>query len=103
MHADNNSVLDMSHTMMRGTQVENEKWIGDEIGVQGSGMDELANSTLNTPLESSDFWLPEVTADCQIYYVNTRTSQHARDLPPSERVDKQGDVIDLEVALAQHL
>ncbi|KAF7346127.1 hypothetical protein MSAN_01839400 [Mycena sanguinolenta] len=96
VHADNNSVLDMSHAMMRGTQAENEEWLDAEIGgLQGSGMDELANSTLNAPLESSDFWMPEVTADGQIYYVNTKTGQHARDLPPSE---SDGDTSDSDFA-----
>ncbi|KAF7365388.1 hypothetical protein MVEN_00411200 [Mycena venus] len=91
VHADNNSVLDMSHAMMRGTQAENEEWLDAEIGGLQGGMDELANSTLNAPLESSDFWMPEVTSDGQIYYVNTKTGQHARDLPPSE---SDGDTSD---------
>ncbi|KAG1743304.1 ras guanine nucleotide exchange factor domain-containing protein [Suillus paluster] len=30
---------------------------------------------------SSDFWMPQVTQDGQIYYVNTQTGQHSRDLP----------------------
>jgi son of sevenless-like protein len=66
LHADNNSVLDMSHAMMRGTQAENEHWLDTEIGGLGGGMDELANTTLNRPLESSDFWMPDVTSDGQV-------------------------------------
>jgi son of sevenless-like protein len=66
MSADNNSVLDMSHAMMRGTQAENEEWLDAEIGDLQGGMNELANSTLNPPLESSDFWMPEVTSDGQV-------------------------------------
>ncbi|CAK5270285.1 unnamed protein product [Mycena citricolor] len=81
-NADTSSVLDMSHAMMRGTGMENEEWLESEMGgMQGGGMDELANSTMAGPLESSDFWMPEVTSDGQIYYVNTKTGQHARDLP----------------------
>ncbi|KAK7048205.1 hypothetical protein R3P38DRAFT_3307112 [Favolaschia claudopus] len=95
LHSDTTSVLDMSHAMMRGTQAENEEWLDAEIGGQG-GMDELANSTLNNvPLASSDFWMPEVTSDGQIYYVNTKTGQHARDLPPSE---SDGDTSDSDFA-----
>jgi son of sevenless-like protein len=56
----------MSHAMMRGTQAENEEWLDAEIGDLQGGMDELANSTLNPPLESSDFWMPEVTSDGQV-------------------------------------
>ncbi|KAJ7288493.1 ras guanine nucleotide exchange factor domain-containing protein [Mycena rebaudengoi] len=55
-HLDSSSVLDMSHAMMRGSQAENEEWLDAEI-------DELANTTLNAPLQSSDFWMPEVTSD----------------------------------------
>ncbi|KAJ6509001.1 ras guanine nucleotide exchange factor domain-containing protein [Mycena sanguinolenta] len=96
VHADNNSVLDMSHAMMRGTQAENEEWLDAEIGgLQGNSLDELANATLNAPLESGDFWMPEVTPDGQIYYVNTKTGQHARDLPPSE---SDGDTSDSDFA-----
>ncbi|KAF8208737.1 ras guanine nucleotide exchange factor domain-containing protein [Mycena galopus ATCC 62051] len=97
VNADNNSVLDMSHAMMRGTQAENEQWLDAEIGglQGGGGMDELANAALNPPLESSDFWMPEVTSDGQIYYVNTKTGQHARDLPPSE---SDGDTSDSDFA-----
>ncbi|KAF7370399.1 hypothetical protein MSAN_00671400 [Mycena sanguinolenta] len=88
----NNSVLDLSHAMMRGTQAENEEWLDAEIGsLQGGGMDKLANSTLDSPLESSDFWMPEVTADGQIYYVNMKTGQHTRDLLPTENFGDSSD------------
>jgi len=30
---------------------------------------------------SSDFWMPQVTQDGQIYYLNTQTGQRSRDLP----------------------
>ncbi|KAJ7935459.1 ras guanine nucleotide exchange factor domain-containing protein [Mycena leptocephala] len=91
LHADNNSVLDMSHAMMRGTQAENEHWLDTEIGGLGGGMDELANTTLNRPLESSDFWMPDVTSDGQIYYVNTKTGQHARELPEGDTDTSDSD------------
>ncbi|KAJ6584771.1 ras guanine nucleotide exchange factor domain-containing protein [Mycena capillaripes] len=88
IHADNSSVLDMSHAMMGGTQAENEQWLDAELGGTQGGMEELANTTLNgRPLESSDFWMPEVTSDGQIYYVNTKTGQHARDLPSESDPD----------------
>ncbi|KAJ7134422.1 ras guanine nucleotide exchange factor domain-containing protein [Mycena epipterygia] len=94
IHADNTSVLDMSHAMMRGTQAENEEWLDAEIGGLQGGMEELANAALNTPLQSSDFWMPEVTSDGQIYYVNTKTGQHARDLPN----EGDGDTSDSDFA-----
>ncbi|KAJ6557299.1 ras guanine nucleotide exchange factor domain-containing protein [Mycena vulgaris] len=93
-HADNTSVLDMSHAMMRGTQAENEEWLDAELGGLQGGMEELANATLREPLQSSDFWMPEVTSDGQIYYVNTKTGQHARDLPH----EGDGDTSDSDLA-----
>ncbi|KAJ6620811.1 ras guanine nucleotide exchange factor domain-containing protein [Mycena sp. CBHHK59/15] len=93
-HTDNNSVLDMSHAMMRGTQAENEEWLDAEIGGSRDGLEELANAALSGPLQSSDFWMPEVTSDGQIYYVNTKTGQHARDLPH----EGDGDTSDSDLA-----
>ncbi|KAJ7712427.1 ras guanine nucleotide exchange factor domain-containing protein [Mycena metata] len=92
--ADNASVLDMSHAMMRGSQAENEEWLDAEIdGLQG-GLEGLANEALSRPPESSDFWMPDMTSDGQIYYVNTRTGQHARDLPN----EGDGDTSDSDLA-----
>nr|GAT50613.1 predicted protein [Mycena chlorophos] len=80
--ADNASMLDMSHAMMRGTQAENEQWLDTELGGIQPGLDDLANASFaSAPVEHNDFWMPEVTADGQIYYVNTKTGQRARDLP----------------------
>ncbi|KAF7297796.1 hypothetical protein MKEN_01403300 [Mycena kentingensis (nom. inval.)] len=86
--ADNASVLDMSHAMMRGSQAENEEWLDAELGGMQAGIDDLANATYsNGPVESNDFWMPEVTADGQIFYVNTKTGQRARDLPSESDTD----------------
>ncbi|KAJ7644278.1 ras guanine nucleotide exchange factor domain-containing protein [Roridomyces roridus] len=77
--ADTSSVLDMSHAMMRGSQTENEDWLDSEVvGMDAGGMEELSNPSLS---ESNDFWMPEVTSNGQIYYVNTKTGERARDLP----------------------
>ncbi|KAH9480568.1 Cell division control protein 25 [Psilocybe cubensis] len=40
--------------------------------------------------QQSDFWVPEVTAGNQIYYVNTQTGQRSRDLP-QETEDEVSD------------
>ncbi|KAJ6509054.1 ras guanine nucleotide exchange factor domain-containing protein [Mycena sanguinolenta] len=45
-------------------------------------------------LSVGDFWMPQVTADGRIYYVNTQTGQHAEDLPG------EGDM-DMGVALGR--
>lgn len=43
---------------------------------------------------SSDFWVPQVSSDGRIYYMNTQTGQHSRDLP--QEVDQ--DISDGELA-----
>ncbi|KAJ7645538.1 ras guanine nucleotide exchange factor domain-containing protein [Mycena polygramma] len=94
MHGDDSSVLDMSHAMMRGSQTENEEWLDTELGGMQGGREELANTSNARPAESGDFWMPEVTADGQIYYVNTKTGEHARDLPS----ESEGDTSDSDLA-----
>ncbi|KAI0250783.1 ras guanine nucleotide exchange factor domain-containing protein [Lactifluus subvellereus] len=66
----------------------------------GHSMDELATVDGDGESLPSDFWVPRVTQDGQIYYVNTQTGQHSRDLP----VDAEGDLSDVEFrASAQRL
>ncbi|KAF9488025.1 ras GEF [Pleurotus eryngii] len=60
--------------------VENEEWLERELGTR-DGIQALANATIDSPAQSNDFWMPQVTVDGQIYYVNTQTGQHSRDLP----------------------
>lgn len=59
------SILDISHAMMRGSQAENEEWLDSEMSTR-SGLDELAIASLDGPTTTSDFWLPEVTPDGQV-------------------------------------
>ncbi|KAI9443246.1 ras GEF [Lactarius indigo] len=44
-------------------------------------VDELLTTSGEGETLPSDFWVPRVTQDGQIYYVNTQTGQHSRDLP----------------------
>ncbi|KAK0464469.1 ras guanine nucleotide exchange factor domain-containing protein [Desarmillaria tabescens] len=75
------SVVDISHAMMRGSQSDNEEWLDSELNGAGSGVDDLANSMWETAGSSSDFWMPQVDPNGQIFYVNTKTGQQSRDLP----------------------
>ncbi|KAG7443000.1 ras GEF [Guyanagaster necrorhizus] len=74
------SIVDISHAMMRGSQSDNEEWLDSELNGAGSGIDDLANSMWEAG-SSSDFWMPQVDPNGQIFYVNTKTGQQSRDLP----------------------
>ncbi|KAG5641546.1 hypothetical protein DXG03_004792 [Asterophora parasitica] len=86
------SMVDMSHAMMRG--MANEEWLGNETSSGGNGIPIVATSSVDTATQSSDFWMPQVTPDGQIYYVNTQTGQHSRDLPQ----EADDEVSDSELA-----
>ncbi|THV03833.1 ras GEF [Dendrothele bispora CBS 962.96] len=82
------SIVDMSHAMLRGTQAENEHWLESELSMGDSrmGLTELANRALQST-SASDFWMPQVAPNGQIYYVNTKTGQQSRDLPQEAEED----------------
>ena len=71
---------------------QDRHWLESEFDRAGTenGLLELANATMDQPSQSSDFWMPQVTPDGQIYYVNTQTGQHSRDLP-QEAGDETSD------------
>ncbi|KAG7088582.1 hypothetical protein E1B28_012559 [Marasmius oreades] len=76
------SVVDMSEALMRGSSAENEQWLESEFSESRDSMVDLTNATLeNRTTSSSDFWMPQVASNGQIYYINTKTGQHSRDLP----------------------
>ncbi|KAK1230653.1 cell division cycle- protein [Marasmius sp. AFHP31] len=77
------SVVDMSEALMRGSSSDNEQWLENELSeTTRESTDESASVTLeNLPTSSSDFWMPQVASNGQIFYVNTKTGQHSRDLP----------------------
>ncbi|KAJ7366610.1 ras guanine nucleotide exchange factor domain-containing protein [Mycena albidolilacea] len=51
---------------------------------------ELANAVPSPRI--ADFWIPEVSSDGRIYYVNTKTGQHAQDIPDEGNVDMDIDI-----------
>ncbi|KAF9013345.1 ras guanine nucleotide exchange factor domain-containing protein [Cyathus striatus] len=89
------SFVDISHAMTRGSQSENEEWLDNELSYR-NGLGSLANAAASTSNASqpSDFWMPEVTPNGQIYYVNTHTGQRSRDLPQ----EAEEDVSDSDLA-----
>ncbi|KAG0700439.1 ras guanine nucleotide exchange factor domain-containing protein [Suillus ampliporus] len=52
-----------------------------DLSVPSNGFVESRSAAEHSATLSSDFWMPQVTQDGQIYYVNTQTGQHSRDLP----------------------
>lgn len=56
------------------------------ISLQGDG------SYPRSGNQSSDFWVPQVSTDGRIYYVNTQTGQQSRDLPQDVDQDISDDV-----------
>ncbi|KIJ17931.1 hypothetical protein PAXINDRAFT_175648 [Paxillus involutus ATCC 200175] len=66
-----------------------------EIASSSEGFLELAHVVPGGGLMSNDFWMPEVTQDGQIYYVNTQTGQHSRDLPREVDDTSDGDLAGL--------
>ncbi|KAF8158224.1 ras guanine nucleotide exchange factor domain-containing protein [Crassisporium funariophilum] len=72
--------VDVSHNMTSGSQSENEEWLDNELSYR-NGVQEVPRAANHNPTQPSDFWMPEVTPDGQIFYVNTQTGQRSRDLP----------------------
>ncbi|THH15352.1 hypothetical protein EW146_g5099 [Bondarzewia mesenterica] len=64
-------------------------WLDAETDFDSSreGLNELASAAMDNPTPSSDFWMPQVSADGQIFYVNTQTGQRSRDLPTETEDD----------------
>ncbi|KAI0304394.1 ras GEF [Multifurca ochricompacta] len=58
----------------------------------GRNVDGPPTTSVESETLPSDFWVPRVTQDGQIYYVNTQTGQHSRDLP----TDAEGDLSDVD-------
>ncbi|KAG5651191.1 hypothetical protein H0H81_009544 [Sphagnurus paluster] len=76
------TVVDVSHAMMRGmSQAANEEWLENEITSSRNGAPAAVNKSPESASQPSDFWMPEVTTDGQIFYINTQTGQRSRDLP----------------------
>ncbi|KAH7910846.1 ras guanine nucleotide exchange factor domain-containing protein [Hygrophoropsis aurantiaca] len=73
------------------------EWLSDDINDSGSpnGFLEMGNAAVDNPTLSNDFWMPQVTQDGQIYYVNTQTGQHSRDLPQEAEDTSDGDLAGL--------
>ncbi|EJC97980.1 ras GEF [Fomitiporia mediterranea MF3/22] len=76
------SAIDVSQRV-RGATSDHD-WMQEEIDYARSrnGFQDLANGAMaGQNLSHQDYWLPEVDATGQIFYVNTQTGERSRDLP----------------------
>ncbi|KAA1479453.1 ras GEF [Dentipellis sp. KUC8613] len=72
---------------------DHRNWLEEDTDYEGSRghLDGLASTSRDNPLQSNDFWVPQVTQDGQIFYVNTQTGQQSRDLPMEAEHDLSED------------
>ncbi|KAF9534536.1 ras guanine nucleotide exchange factor domain-containing protein [Crepidotus variabilis] len=88
--------VDLSHALSRGSQSDNEEWLENEMTAYSTVNQAATRGATSNAGQSSDFWMPEVTPDGQIYYVNTQTGQRSRYLPQEAEDDvSDGDLAGL--------
>ncbi|GBE84886.1 ras GEF [Sparassis crispa] len=90
------STVDMAHSMSQALSQSDRDgdWLHDEFEYSTQGHTANGHSNGN-PTQPSDFWVPQVSQDGRIFYVNTQTGQHARDLPQEAEEDPDGDLAGL--------
>ncbi|OCH91881.1 ras GEF [Obba rivulosa] len=92
------SMVDMVHSMSQSlSRSDNDAdWLNGEAGYmsQVQHPHRQTNGTGGRPTQHNDFWVPQVSQDGRIFYVNTQTGQHARDLP-QEPEEPEGDLAGL--------
>ncbi|KZV84214.1 hypothetical protein EXIGLDRAFT_753975, partial [Exidia glandulosa HHB12029] len=59
----------------------------NDLATARETFDELARGSMPHEDRANDFWMPQVTADGQIYYLNTQTGERAQDLPVEPETD----------------
>lgn len=65
-----NSMVNMSEALMRGSQSENEEWLDNEVAYRSGSRattNGAANGTAGTSkAQPGDYWMPEITPDNQV-------------------------------------
>ncbi|KAH7885094.1 ras guanine nucleotide exchange factor domain-containing protein [Phlebopus sp. FC_14] len=82
---------------MEDRYVTEADWASRGASATSNGFLGLGHAVSDGTTMSNDFWMPQVTQDGQIYYVNTQTGQHSRDLP-LEADDTTDDLVGLTAA-----
>ncbi|GAW02974.1 ras GEF [Lentinula edodes] len=102
------SVVDMGQALMGGSSSSTDEWLANTIAESRSmGIDD--DQGLGGPSRGrgrggaeSDFWMPQVASNGQIFYINTKTGEQSRDLPQEAEDDIDLSMTDdAPLALAQ--
>ncbi|KAJ3926832.1 MAG: hypothetical protein NXY57DRAFT_683946, partial [Lentinula lateritia] len=103
------SVVDMGQALMGGSSSSStDEWLANTIAESRSmGIDD--DQGLGGPSRGrgrggaeSDFWMPQVASNGQIFYINTKTGEQSRDLPQEAEDDIDLSMTDdAPLALAQ--
>ncbi|KAI0826880.1 ras GEF [Trametes gibbosa] len=88
------SMVDMAQTMSQALSQSDTDgdWLngGGDYSHQSQPADSYTNgSTRGSGTKQSDFWVPRVSQDGRIFYVNTQTGQQSTDLP--QEADEEAD------------
>ncbi|KAG6336113.1 hypothetical protein ID866_2979 [Astraeus odoratus] len=83
--------IDMTGSAALDLYASDVDWVGETSNPSNEFL-EIAHRAPGEGGMSNDFWMPQVTSDGQIYYVNTQTGQHARDLPAEVDESPDGDL-----------
>ncbi|KAH9933132.1 ras GEF [Epithele typhae] len=79
------SMVDMAHTMQQSLSQSDQDgdWLNDDADYAQQRAPGYANGAAAAAggTQHSDFWVPQVSPDGRIFYVNTQTGQQSRDLP----------------------
>ncbi|KAK7682391.1 hypothetical protein QCA50_014596 [Cerrena zonata] len=103
---DNDPVVDMALTMSRSLSgsSRDDDWLESDLDYQAPATQQSQQQQAPQPQPTrtqttqtnghtnghSDFWVPQVSQDGRIFYVNTQTGQHSQDLP--QEVEPDGDL-----------
>ncbi|KAI0731989.1 ras GEF [Fomitopsis betulina] len=87
------SMVDMAHSMDRSLS-QDDDWLNNEMDYanQPPTATPYRNGTTGKATQHNDFWVPQVSQDGRIFYVNTQTGQQSRDLPQEVDYDPDADL-----------
>ncbi|PCH40158.1 ras GEF [Wolfiporia cocos MD-104 SS10] len=95
-------VVDMAHSMSRAISQSDREgdWLNGDAEYPSHAHhsdrpDPYPNGVHAKSTQHNDFWVPQVSQDGRIFYVNTQTGQHSRDLPQENEEDTDGDLAGL--------
>ncbi|KZT73839.1 ras GEF [Daedalea quercina L-15889] len=87
------SMVDMAHSMSSSLSQDND-WLNGEMEYADPVQTPTAyrNAPNGKATQHNDFWVPQVSQDGRIFYVNTQTGQQSRDLPQEVEYEPDADL-----------